>query len=114
MTSRNGADVAIDTSGATEAHDLCLKALRRKGRFSLVQGFGASPVGLGHFVWSGHSLFGAWHYNLGDYPQIMEVIRRSPLLDLLHSHTFAMSDVQKAFELQATGQCAKVMLRPWE
>jgi len=114
LTTRNGVDVAIDTSGDTRAHKLCLDSLRRKGRFSLVQGFAESPVGLGHFVWSGHALFGAWHYNLGDYPQLMEVIRRSDLLDLLVSHVFPMSRLQDAYELQTTGQCAKVLLKPWE
>jgi threonine dehydrogenase-like Zn-dependent dehydrogenase len=114
LTTRNGVDVAIDTSGATEAHRLCLESLRRKGRFSLVQGLGESPVGLGHFVWSGHSIHGAWHYNLGDYWQLMEVIRRSDLLDLLVSHILPMTRIQEAFELQLTGRSAKVMLRPWE
>jgi len=114
MTTRRGVDVSIDTSGETAAHELCLKSTRRKGRFSLVQGFGESPLGLGHFVWSGHQLFGAWHYNLGDYWKLMEVILRSGLNDLLNSHTFGMSEVQKAFELQCTGECAKVMLKAWE
>lgn len=114
MTTRRGVDVAIDTSGETVAHKLCLESLRRKGRFSLVQGFGESPVGLGHFVWSGHSIHGAWHYNLGDYPQLMEVILRSEVIDLLQSHTLPMSQAQKAFELQCTGECAKVMLKAWE
>ena len=114
VTTRDGVDVAIDTSGDTRAHKLCLDSLRRKGRFSLVQGLGESPVGLGHFVWSGHQLFGAWHYNLGDYWRLMEVIRRSDLLDLLVSHTFPMSKIQEAFELQVTGECAKVLLRAWE
>ncbi len=114
LTTRRGVDVALDTSGETAAHKLCLESLRRKGKMSVVQGFGESPVGLGHFVWSGHQLFGAWHYNLGDYWRVMEVVRRSELLDLLTSHIFPMSRIQEAFELQATGQCAKVMLRPWE
>lgn len=113
MTTRKGVDVAIDTSGATSAHKLCLESLRRKGRFSLVQGFAESPVSLGHFVWSGHQLFGAWHYNLGDYPKIMEVIRRSDLLELLISHRFPMSRIQDAFALQESGECAKVLLDPW-
>jgi L-iditol 2-dehydrogenase len=114
LTSRRGVDVAIDTSGATEAHDLCLKSLRRKGRMSIVQGFGESPVGLGHFVWSGHSLFGAWHYNLGDTHRVLEVIQRSDVIDLLTSHVMPLSRIQDAFLLQETGQCAKVMLRALE
>ncbi len=114
LTTREGVDVAIDTSGATAAHKLCLDCLRRKGRFALVQGFGESPVGLGHFVWSGHQLFGAWHYNLGDYPRIMEVVRRSDALDLLISHRFPMTRIQEAFALQETGRCAKVLLDPWQ
>ena len=38
---------------------------------------------------------------------------RHDVMDQLNSHTYPM-DVQHAFELQSTGDCAKVLLHPWE
>ena len=57
---------------------------------------------------------GSWFYNQADYPQVMQVIQESPLMDLLVRDVTPMSRIQQAFELQATSECAKVVLRPWE
>jgi len=60
-------------------------------------------------------LRGNWHYNLGDYPRLMKVIQDSgEKLDKHITHTFPMSQVQNAWELQMTGNCGKVILYPWE
>ena len=45
--------------------------------------------------------------------RIVQVIEQSPLIDLLISHVLPMRNATEAFELQTTGQCAKVMLQPW-
>ena len=60
----------------------------------------------------GLTLVGSWHYNLKYFPAIMRVIRESPLIELLVSHTFPMNRIQEAFELQVTGESAKVILKP--
>ena len=42
------------------------------------------------------------------------MIQNSPeQIDTFITHTFPMHDVQKAWELQATGECGKVVLNPW-
>ena len=52
--------------------------------------------------------------NYGNYPKLMKVIQESgDKLDKYISHTYPMSQVQKAWELQATGACGKVVLDPW-
>ena len=62
----------------------------------------------------GLTISGSWHYNLQHFPRIMRVIEASPLLDLLVSHVLPMSAIQHAFELSASQQTAKVILKPWE
>jgi L-iditol 2-dehydrogenase len=63
----------------------------------------------------GLTLRGAWHFNLADSPLIMSVIKNQPaLMDKFITHTFPMSKVQDAWELQMTGNCGKVILYPWE
>ena len=115
LTGGKGVDYAVDCSGNVLAERLCIDATRRKGMVGFVGECSddlqikISP----DMIRTGLMLFGSWGYNLADYPRVMQVVRESPLLDLLVSHRMGLSEVQEAFELQATGQCAKVILDPW-
>jgi L-iditol 2-dehydrogenase len=115
-TSGQGANKAIDTSGAQPAHRLCLEATSRFGQVTMVgqskaeSAFGASK----HLIQKGLTLRGAWHYNLADYPRVMEVIQKSPAAARLITHTFPIGEIQKAWETQASGECGKIILHPWE
>jgi threonine dehydrogenase-like Zn-dependent dehydrogenase len=62
----------------------------------------------------GLTVVGSWLFNLADYPQVMQVIQQSPLIDLLVSHVLPMSRIQEGFELLISGQCAKVVIDPWK
>ena len=63
----------------------------------------------------GITLFGSWHYNLADASKLMRILRNiQPKLDTLVSHSFPLTEVQRAWETQASGQCAKVLLKPWD
>ncbi|MDF1513255.1 MAG: zinc-binding dehydrogenase [Anaerolineae bacterium] len=117
LTGGKGVDKAIDCSGVVAAHRLCIDSTRRRGSVAFVGESGAdTPVRISpDLIRKGLRLAGSWHYNLKDTARIMEVIACSSSdLDLLISHHFALADVQKAWELQASGQCAKVLLHPWE
>jgi threonine dehydrogenase-like Zn-dependent dehydrogenase len=62
----------------------------------------------------GIALHGSWHYNLGDIPLLMQTVADcATQINRLISHRFALNDVQAAWELQATGECGKVILQPW-
>ena len=62
----------------------------------------------------GITLHGSWHYNLSLFPRLMGVVRRNTeKLESLISHRFDIDNVQDAWELQTTGECAKVILKPW-
>ena len=115
LTGGRGVDCALDCSGAVQAERLCIDAARRKGKVAFVGecnddlAIRISP----DMIRKGLTLIGAWHYNLNDYGKILQVIENSPLIDLLVSHVLPMSQIQQAFELQASGACAKVILQPW-
>jgi threonine dehydrogenase-like Zn-dependent dehydrogenase len=116
FTDGRGVDFAVDCSGSAKAERLCIDATRRKGKVAIVGESSADlPINISRdMIRKGLSLVGSWHYNLSYYPLINKVIRESPVIDLLISHVMPMSEVQKAFGLQAAGQCAKVILKPWE
>ncbi len=116
LTDGVGADRAVDCSGNPGAHRLCIDATRRKGMIAFVgecskdTAIRISP----DMIRKGLHLVGSWHYNLEDVPKLLKVIRsESDALEKLITHRFPMSGVQEAWNLQLTGECAKVVLDPW-
>ncbi len=115
-TGGRGVDCALDCSGSVRAERFCVDAVRAKGRVAFVGECGEelkikiSP----DMIRKGLTLLGVWHYNLNDFPRVMEVIQRSPLVDRLISHTIPMSRIQEAFEISASHQAAKIILNPWQ
>ena len=116
LTDGRGADCALDCSGTVAAERLCVDATRRKGKVAFVGecyeelSIRVSP----DLIRKGLTVVGSWHYNLRHFPTIMKVVQESPLVDLLISHVVPLSEIQAAFELSASHQTAKVILRPWE
>ena len=116
LTDGRGVDCALDCSGTVAAERLCLDATRRKGKVAFVGECGdelairVSP----DLIRTGIAILGSWHYNLNYFPKIMKVIQESPLIGLLISHVMPMSRIQEAFELSASHETAKVVLKPWE
>jgi L-iditol 2-dehydrogenase len=83
---------------------------------ALVGGSGDFSLnGWGDVISKGLSLFGAWHWNLGDTSRIMKVIAdNGPLVDRMVTHRFPLGRVGEAWDLQLQGSCGKVLLYPWE
>ena len=115
LTDGVGVDKAVDCSGSSQAHRLMVDAVRRKGEATFVGEGGEFPLAASRdMIRKGLILRGNWHYNLGGYPKLMKVIAESPgQLDKFITHSFPMSQVQKAWELQITGDCGKVILDAW-
>ncbi len=115
LTGGRGVDCALDCSGNVQAERLCVDATRRKGKVAFVGEcyddlhLQISP----DMIRKGLTLLGSWHYNLNEYPKIMQVIQESPLLDELISHVMPLSEIQAAFELSASHETAKIVLQPW-
>jgi L-iditol 2-dehydrogenase len=115
LTDGRGVDCALDCSGNVQAERLCVDATRRKGQVAFIGecndelGLRISP----DMIRKGLTLMGSWHYNLNDYPKIMQVIQESPLIDQLISHVMPMCEIQAAFELSASHETAKIILQPW-
>ncbi len=112
-----GVDKAIDCSGVVAAHRLCIDAARRKGMVAFVGECGDdTPLRISDdMIRKGLRLVGSWHYNLADAPRLMRTVGEvGAQLDKLITHRFGINDIQNAWETQLTGQCGKVILRPWE
>jgi len=116
LTGGAGPDLAVDCSGVPAAHRLCIDAVKRKGKVAFVgECHTETPIVVSRdLIRKGIQLIGSWHYNLNDFPLLMNVIRRSPLTDSFVTHVFPMSKIQEALETSVSQQCAKIMLKPWE
>ena len=116
LTGGQGVSCALDCSGKVISQRLCLDATRRRGRVAFVGELNddltirVSP----DLIRKGLTIVGSWLYNTVDYPKVMQIIQQSPLIDQLVSHVLPMSQIQNGFELLASGQCAKVVVHPWE
>jgi len=113
MTGGRGADKAVDCTGQPAAQKAVIEATRRRGQVAFV-GWGGH-IEIDNMVPQGLSLHGVWHWNLHDASRMMKMLAdcRAPIARLI-THTFPMSRVREALELQLTGQCGKVVLHPWE
>jgi threonine dehydrogenase-like Zn-dependent dehydrogenase len=113
LTGGHGADASIETSGASSAAPLLVKATRARGRIAFTSWNGSIEVN--DLVGRGLELHGCWHWNhQRDGERMFETIRRAgPLLDRLITHRFPLEEVTAAWEVQLTGECGKVLLFPW-
>jgi len=116
LTGGRGVDCAVDCAGAVAAQRVCIDATRRRGRIAFVGecedelSIRVSP----DLIRSGFTVVGSWYYNIADVAAVMKVIAESPLVERLISHVLPMSKIQEAFELSASHETAKVILKPWE
>lgn len=115
LTEGLGVDAALDCAGIVAAQRFCIDATRRRGQVSFVgECTDVLPIRVSpDMIRKGLTIRGSWHYNLRLYPKIMQVIQESPVIDKLISHVFPLREVQQAFELSASHQCAKIVLQPW-
>lgn len=112
LTGGYGADAGIETSNNPLAPPRVLELLRARGRLSFVTWSGELPVK--RITGKGLDIHGCWHWNhdrFGD--AMMQRVRDArPLLDRLTTHRFGLDDAERAFALQETGACGKVLLYP--
>lgn len=112
LTGGAGSHAAIETSNTEGGPSLIQQVTRPRGRLALVSWSGG--LNAGALVGAGHELHGCWHWNHQRYAgEMLETIRQSrPLLDRVITHTFPLERVEEAFQLQASGNCGKVLLYP--
>ena len=117
LTHGLGVDKAVECAGYVPAQRFCLDATRRRGCVAFVGECyeAALPVTVSpDLLRKGLTIYGSWYYNRTLVPQVLQVIQRSPVINDLISHLLPMSRIQEAFELSASHDCAKVILKPWE
>lgn len=116
LTGGVGADKSIDCAGTETAQRLLIDATRRLGTVCLVGESGDLALQVSDdAIRKGLTLRGVWHWNLADSHLMMKMIAESKAqLTSQITHTFPLSRVKDAWELQISKECGKVILHPWE
>lgn len=107
---------ALDASGNTAAERLCIDSMEPGGIIAFC-GENHSDVPIRpseDFIRKGLVLMGSWHYNLNDKVEMINLLRRSPLVPKLITGVYGFSKAQDAFEDFMAGDTCKVILKPWE
>jgi L-iditol 2-dehydrogenase len=116
LTDGVGVDRTIECSGTVAGERMAIDATRRRGNVAFVGEnhddlvIRATP----DLITKGLTLMGSWHYNLGDYGAVLDVIRAAPeQCEALVTDRFGMSEIQTAFERSASRESAKIVVDPW-
>jgi L-iditol 2-dehydrogenase len=114
LTDGEGASVSVETSGQSHYMDLLMAATWRKGHLAFVGESGDFSIAVSdQMIRKGLNLHGIWHWNLKDADAMLKMISEvGPSLDLMITHHFPFSEIEKAWQLQMTGECGKVIVHP--
>jgi L-iditol 2-dehydrogenase len=112
LTGGRGVDMAVDCTAVPAAQKFAIEATRRRGQVAFV-GWGGN-IKIDNMVPQGLTLHGIWHWNLTAMHPFLKMINDvGDLIEQQITHTFPMSQVEQAWDLQITGNCGKVLLNPW-
>lgn len=112
LTHGEGVTKGIDCSGSPEAQRLLVELTRRRGEVAFVGEGGELRLHVSNdLIRKGLTLHGSWHCSQADTPRLLQVIRSCvKSIDTLITHRFSLADVGRAWDLQLTGNCGKVLL----
>jgi L-iditol 2-dehydrogenase len=110
-----GADKSMDCAGTAAAQRLLIDATRRRGTVCFIGESGDLTIHVSNdTIRKGLTLRGIWHWNLADSHLMMKMIADSTVqLNAQITHTFPLGGVKKAWELQISRACGKIILHPW-
>lgn len=114
LTNNTGVDKVIECSGDQFHLHLAITSVKRKGEIAFIGESSTFKMDLSKdLLRKGLTLYGIWHWNLNHYHLMIETIRKSrDKIQQLITHTFPLEEVEKAFQLQLTAQCGKIILKP--
>lgn len=115
FTNCNGVDLALEVSGTNGGARTCIDALKRHGSMAFIGENAEFQVHVSNdFIRKGINVCGQWHYNINSIPDIMDVIKNSPVADKIITHRFPITQMNEAMEICSSHNCGKVIIDPWQ
>ena len=115
LTEGKGADAAIVTAGGNIPLNSALDSVRARGQVALIAESNSANIDPSNqFVRTLVELKGCWYFNRGDWEEISHfIVDKKIPLKKISSHTFPISEAEKAFPLFDSGKTQKVVF-VWE
>ncbi len=113
-TGEEGVSIGIDCAGNDEAQRILIDASKRNGKVAFVGEAGEISLNVSDdLLRKGLTLFGIWHYNYSGIEKLFQLVKDVPTqIEKLITHRFHLDDVEKAWDIQITRKCGKVILKP--
>lgn len=111
FTGGPGADAAIVTAGGSVPLNNALDCVRARGTVAQIAESPSAVINPSNqFLRKMVSLMGCWYFNRGDWEEISRFIMSAKMpLEKICSHTFPLSESEKAFPLFDSGATQKVV-----
>lgn len=109
-----GVHQCIHTTRLDAAAFLLMELVRRRGSVAFIGQGGKIEIPM--IVGKGLTLYGCWHWNHSRHAAEMlaMITGLAERIDQLITHTFPIGQAAEALALQVSGQCGKVVIKPWE
>lgn len=113
-TKGEGVDVSIDCAGKEITENQALNCAKKGGKVAFVgENFvGATIKPSDQFIRKELTVIGSWYFNVGEYEELIALVRRGLNVEKIITHRFSLEDAQKAFSIFASGESGKVVFVP--
>jgi threonine dehydrogenase-like Zn-dependent dehydrogenase len=113
ITGDRGPDITIDCAGKEFTQLACMKLCRKAGSVAFVAGNTSLSFNPNDFFLTKElHVLGSWYFNFNNFDKIVELIKDKIEVSKLVTDSFKFTEAQEAFDLFASGNCAKVVLTP--
>lgn len=104
-------DKVFIASGNENAALTGFKIVKKSGYIVLVGAPSLAKIDtFNQIIAKGITVYGSWHYGREDYQEIVDIIRNIKNYRNIVTHSFNISESQKAYDLFASGMCSKVTI----
>lgn len=112
-TGGEGVDVAIDCAGKEMTENQALDCVRKGGKVAFVGENNVATIKPSdQFIRKELTVIGSWYYNVGEYQELIALMRRGLNVERIITHRFKLEEAQKAFSIFASGKSGKVIFVP--
>ncbi len=110
LSNGRGADIGIECAGRADSLTVVLDNAAKQGRVCLVGENGQASIRPSdHFLRRNLTMIGSTFLGIGDYDEVLDVIRRTPAREVI-THRFPLAEAPQAFATFKDGNTGKVVL----
>ena len=116
ITDNTGFDRIIECAGENASINSALDTLKYRGKMVML-GVSAETVEINPWEQIIHKevdITGSDNFNNNEFPELIEFVRKNPVVSDVITHRFYIDDAQKAFDTVRNGEGLKVIIKPWK